>query len=201
MTAIIKKVNPIIIYPACLKQGKKQDCFNCELQKKNLCSSPRSMCVKCYKGHPKGCPNYNMRKDCPPNELMLDQVFDMDKDFYVIITTFVLKDHINKMKEKHPGWSESMLRNSRYWQGTNRKEHKQDIKEFNLLYPNFSVTKSLEAMGTDVIATLKQIGIELKFPVEELVYRVSLAGILLDSAHEYYVEEIGTYGERVLKRK
>ena len=27
-----------------------------------------------------------------------------------------------------------MLRNSRYWQGTNRKEHKQTIKTFNEKY-------------------------------------------------------------------
>ena len=100
--------------------------------------SPRSMCVKCYHNHPKGCPNYNKKIGWPPNIEMFDQVFDMNEDIYAIITLFDMKSHVERMKELHPTWSEYMLRNSRYWQGTNRKDQKLTIKSFNEKYPDLS---------------------------------------------------------------
>lgn len=97
---IIKKVKPIIIYPKCLLKGRKQDCFNCD--NRGNCKYPRSMCLIPYHNHPKKCPNSEKKNSCPPNVLMLDKVFDMNKDIYVLVTSFDLKRHLEYMKKLHP---------------------------------------------------------------------------------------------------
>lgn len=182
----IEKVKPIIIYPNCLSNGIKQDCFNCG--NRNNCISPRSMCLRPYHNHPDGCPNYGIKKGCPPNIEMFDQIYDISKDIFAIITVFDLAEHIKNKKIEHPDWTDFQLRNSRYWQGTDKKNHKPEIKKFNELYSklNYVVTTWPEGMGVNLIETLKQVNIILKFPVIDTNYRVSLAGILLDDVLEKY---------------
>lgn len=197
----IEKVKPIIIYPNCLSNGIKQDCFNCG--NRNNCISPRSMCLRPYHNHPDGCPNYGIKKGCPPNIEMFDQIYDISKDIFAIITVFDLAEHIKNKKIEHPDWTDFQLRNSRYWQGTDKRIHKIAIAEFNKMYPEFTVTKDPEALGVSLIETLKQINIELQFPTVDKVYRTSLAGIIPSENFEKYnlcIEE-GKYKERVLSKK
>lgn len=79
------------------------------------------------------------------------------------------------MKGIQPDWSDYQLRNSRYLQGTDRKNHLVLVKRFIEEYPQLFITTRGEAMGIDVCATLKQIGINLVFPPQEETYRVSFA--------------------------
>ncbi len=197
----IEKVKPIIIYPSCLIKGKKQDCFNCG--NKNTCISPRSLCTKPYHNHPNGCPNYGKKAGCPPNIEMFNEIYDMNKDIYAIITFFNIKSHLEKMRKLHPNWTHNQLINSRYWQGTDKKNHKQFIAKFNILYPEYIVTTWPEALGVNLIETLKQINIDLKFPIEDISYRISLAGIIPDENFENYNLCIkkGKYKERILSKK
>lgn len=174
-----QKVKPIIIYPKCLKEGRKQDCFNCDLFKSNKCISPRSLCVKAYPGHKKGCPNYGKLDLCPPNVGMIEQIYDLTKDIYCIYIAFDLASHVKKMKQKHPNWNDRQLRNLLYWQGTAKKMLREEVKKFLSEYESlgYKVISSPEAMGVDVTKTLKQIGIILEWSPVNKVYKVTFAGV------------------------
>lgn len=124
-------VDPIIVYPNCIKHGVKQDCFNCVLQKSDKCLSPRGLCVKFYKNHKFGCPNFGKKPDCPPLVPMFDEIFDITRPIYAIYIVFDLFSHVEKMKQRHPSWTETQLLNVLYWQGTARKKLKEHIKKFN----------------------------------------------------------------------
>lgn len=164
MNEFFIEVKPIIIYPPCIKAGRKQDCFSCDLQTSNKCNSPRSICIKKYKNHKKGCPNYGKKPDCPPDAPMFDQVFDITKPIYAIYSTYNLNAHVEKMRVKHPQWTETQLLNVLYWQGTARKYLKDNIALFNELFRSkgYYSTTSPEAMGVDVTLTLKNVGIDLE---------------------------------------
>lgn len=179
------QVSPIIIYPPCIKAGKKQDCFNCVLSKKGGCGSPRSMCVLEYKNHKKGCPNYGKKKDCPPLVPMFDEIFDISKPIYAIFSTYDLFSHTEKMKQRHPEWTETQRLNVLYWQGTARKYLKENISRFNCEFrqKGYYSTTSPEAMGVDVTATLKNAGIELEWPARKTVYKIAFAGIPLNNEY------------------
>lgn len=179
------EVNPIIEHPPCIKAGRTQDCFNCGLQLSGDCLSPRSLCVKPYKNHKKGCPNYGKRLDCPPLAPMFDEVFDVSKPIYAIFSTFDLFSHTEKMRKRHPDWTELQLLNVLYWQGTARKQLKERIHDFSKIYreKGYYTTTSPEAMGVDVTTTLKNVGIELEWPARNTVYKIAFAGIPLNEKH------------------
>ena len=86
----IYKVKPIIIYPDCIKKsGVQGDCHTCS--NKVNCLSPRSMCVKPYKNHKYGCPNFRKLPTCPPNiPCMYDQVFDISDVYSIMMLLPVL---------------------------------------------------------------------------------------------------------------
>lgn len=178
-------VEPIIVYPTCLKSGRKQDCFNCVIGKKGLCNSPRGMCIRKYHGHPKGCPNYGKKDVCPPNAPMFDQVFDLSKPIYLIYSIFDIGAHAEKMRKKHPDWTEIQQYNLLYWQGTARKELKKNIKDFKALYEDmgYYVVLSPDAMGVNVNDTLKKIGIVFEWPARKYVYKIAMGGIPLSDKY------------------
>lgn len=179
------EVNPVIIYPPCLKSGKVQNCFNCELSKKGGCGSPRAMCVLPYKNHKKGCPNYGKKPDCPPVVPMFDEVFDITKPVYAIFSTYDLYAHTEKMKKNHPQWTEAQLLNVLYWQGTAKKHLKENIQHFNEQFKEkgYYSTVSPEAMGVNVMQTLKKAGIDLEWPARNTAYKIAFAGIPINDLH------------------
>ncbi len=169
-------IKPIIITPNCIKNGRKQDCFNCGLFKIGKCDSPRSKCAKQYEGHKKGCPNYGKKSMCPPNIPMFDEVFDVEKDIYCIYYAYNIKKHMDNMKEKHPNWTDRQLRNVLYWQGTAKKEHKKIVNEFLKDHTEYEVIAP-EAMGIDVTGSVKTIGIDLEWLPVNKSYRIAFAAI------------------------
>lgn len=185
MNGYYVEVDPVIMYPPCLKAGKIQDCFNCILREKGGCGSPRSWCVLPYKNHKNGCPNYGKKPDCPPVVPMFDQVFDLTKPIYAIFSTYDLLAHTEKMKQKHPAWTETQRLNVLYWQGVARKKLKENIEKFNLHYKaqGYYSTMSPEAMGVNVTQTLANAGLILEWPARKTVYKIAFAGIPLNDLH------------------
>ena len=179
------RVEPIVIYPPCMKAGRAQDCFNCNVQKAGACPSPRGICVAEYKNHKRGCPNYGKRAYCPPYGPMFDKVFDMTKPFYAITSTHDLGAHVEKMRKRHPDWTDAQLLNVLYWQGQARKELRNIIAEFNEEYrrQGYYTTIAPEGMGVDVTQTLKNAGIHLEWPARQTVYKVAIAGIPIDETY------------------
>ena len=181
----VAKVNPVVVYPNCILNGEKQHCFDCSNIKN--CDSPRSMCIRPYHNHPKGCPNFGKKEGCPPNVPMFDQVYDLTKPIYLIINEFNLLEHVENMKKIHPDWSSYQLYNSRYWQGKSISINKKVSYAWLNEHPNLVLTNWVENMGVDLIQTLKEVDIDLIFNDNlEVARGISCAGeVLVDSLDKY----------------
>ena len=184
----IYKVHPIVIYPECIiKTGKQDNCFKCN--KLDECLSPRSMCITPYKNHKYGCPNFGKLPTCPPNiPCMYDQIFDTS-DVYAVVTKFYLEEYFKKRRENRPDLAEGQIRNIRIWQPIALKENDYAISEFYKENPSkkdYVATRLLECMGVDVINTMKNVGIEIKFPVEDYAYRVAFVAKAYEEALTRY---------------
>lgn len=140
-------------------------------------NSVRRLCVKEYRGHPKGCPNFGKRPTCPPQAPLLWKVLDLDKPVFCIWNRFDFGTHVDKMREMHPDWSQHQLRNCLYWQGTARKQLRGRIaKLVKLLDFDPVVLTCPEACGVNVTETVRSLGLELEWPPEEYAYQVALVG-------------------------
>lgn len=144
----------------------------------------QGMCKNPYYGHSKGCPNYRKKEGCPPGLPLLDNVFDFEKDLYVIYTTFPIGQFAEKMKLLHPEWENfpRQLYNPRRWQPTARKEHGIELEKFVLENPHNAFNKCPEAHGVNVTELMKNVGIELNWnwppehDLKNISYIVSIGG-------------------------
>lgn len=153
MSIIIKEITPVVNYAV------------------------RKLCLHPYPGRPHGCPNYGLKKRCPPNAILFEDFFDMKKPFYAIINVFDLRSHVERMKQRHPNWSEKQLRNCLYWQKTARKALKRAIFEFYKDNKEYRISVCPEGMGVNVFSTLNKIGIHMEWPPKDIAYQVAIAGI------------------------
>jgi len=143
----------------------------------------RALCLQPYPLHPNGCPNVGHCDRCPPTAPLYDEYFDLSYPTYAVINEFDFKSHVEKMKLKHPTWSERQLKCVLYWQGSARKQLNKEVEKW-LKYPmcgGFESTKCPEGMGVDVTETLKRVGIELEWPVERIARQVVFLGVPLSN--------------------
>ena len=140
----------------------------------NLCTLP-------YPNHPKGCPK-NV-KDCNNGKYITD-VLNLEKPMWLVYSEFDLQAHAEKMKFKHPNWTERQCRNLLYWQGNNRKRLKERVdtvvlvnnlkdRKLKLLFN----TTCPEALGVNIFITAKLSGLNLD-PMKDLkiVHHIALLG-------------------------
>lgn len=143
-------------------------------------TSVRNLCSRPYPNHPKGCPNYGKRDMCPPQSPLLWDKFDENMKVYALWADFDLGAHVRRMKEKHPEWSYRQLSCCLYWQGTARKFMKKEafkwLSEFDTARM-LGVTACPEAMGVNVTATMKSIGVELEWPPKNITRVIWVAGV------------------------
>ncbi len=137
----------------------------------------RSYCKLSYPGHPKGCPMFGKRPECPPQAPIFYKHFNKDKPFTAIIVEFNLKNHAMNMKLRHPEWTDKQCRNPLYWQNGVRTVLKFQCKI--TIKSDEDYTLIPEAMGINVIETMKQIGIDIEFPVKDIVRKVAIIGTIL----------------------
>ena len=149
-------------------QIKKEDL---EISKKYQC-----LCLSRGGSFRNGCPNYGKKEGCPPRRLFSED-YDLDKPIYLISSDFDIFNHSEKIREKHPGWTEKAIYNPRYWQATARKIHRLDIGKFLSAYPNYAVERSPEGAGVNVDALCKSVGIILEWPPRKLTRLISLGAI------------------------
>lgn len=139
--------------------------------------SVRRLCVRPYHAHPKGCPNFGEKKTCPPMAPLFNEHFDMTQPIYAVINIFDFKGHVEKMREKHPDWSQRRLECVLYWQNTARKQLKEHVIDFLKQHKGYTATGCPEAMGINVTATLKNTGFELEWPPKNKACQVALVGV------------------------
>jgi len=144
--------------------------------------SVRGLCRRPYPNHPKGCPNYGKRSTCPPQVKLIDEIFDANKGFWIVWVDFDFASHCNNMKTKHPNWTQRQIECCLYWQGTAKKKLKEELQD--VMYylegsENWELVNNLvpEAMGVNVTATMKNIGVELEWPPKKIVRKVALLGV------------------------
>lgn len=138
----------------------------------------RSLCVRPYHNHPRGCPNYGRRPTCPPDAPRLEQIIDISAPVYCIYNRFDLATHVKGMQAKHPNWSERQLYCCLYWQPKARKELLEQIREFmhEIQGHGLQIVPTPEACGVNVTGTMRQINVELEWPPRTIAYQVVLAG-------------------------
>ena len=188
------KVEPIVIYPRCIQEtGKQFNCHLCRSKDECIISQPRCMCIKPYKGHPNGCPNFGKLPTCPPNNpCMYDELFDCT-DVYAIVTKYNLSEHYETMRQNNPGLAEGQVQNKMYWQPTDKKNNDIALADFYRENPQLRdhiSTRFLECMGVQVVDTMKKVGLEIKFPVKEHAYRVAFAARVYEDVLEEYGFEV-----------
>lgn len=115
-----------------------------------------------YQRHPKGCPNYGKKNVCPPQAPYITDVIDIKKPMYLVFSEFNLEAHMDKMKARHPTWSEAGLRNVLYWQKTSRKQLKERTGIAKGLLKTNVVIYLPEAAGVHVYATAFHSGLKLE---------------------------------------
>ena len=143
--------------------------------------SVRSLCTQPYYNHPKGCPNFNKRCTCPPTAPLLDDYFDLTKRVLAVCIHFNLAQHVEKMRAKHPKWSQRQCECCLYWQGSVKKKLKQEL-QYNIarvpLFDNDRLisTDCPEAMGVNVTETMKTVGVILEWPPKKIVRKIAFIG-------------------------
>ena len=109
-------------------------------------------CKLPYPNHSEGCPNTLICIHKHPNFLNLPKL-----KWFAVIEEFDLKTHAQKMKQKHPTWSDRQCRNLLYWQNGVRSRlidkitHYKDIGDIILTLP--------EACGVHVFGTMAKAGV------------------------------------------
>jgi len=141
----------------------------------------RGYCTIPYHGHKKGCPNYNNHEECPPKVKLLKDVFDLDRRMFFVVEEFNLKEHVDRMRIKHPDWSEFQLKSLLYWQNGVRKNLKLKTEKFIERYKvkygdNLNYTLLPEAMGVMVINTALKLGIPIERTPVNKVFKIALVG-------------------------
>lgn len=134
----------------------------------------RGWCKLPYPGHLHGCPNFNKKSTCPPKIPFITNVFNLEKSHWFSIVSFDLKSHKEKMKKKHPDWSERQCACCLYWQGTVRKQLKEVSEAF--LKDDLIYSDCPEAMGINVFETMEKFSIKLERNPQEIVYKIALIG-------------------------
>lgn len=132
-------------------------------------------CTLPYPNHKNGCPNYGNKQGCPP---LAHTFHDMiENPFYLVIQEFDLLAHVQKMKTRHPEWTERQCRNVLYWQKRVVKLLRE--KSWELARKKggkYIVLEIPEANGVNVFKTCLNIGIELETFPQNIIRKVMIVG-------------------------
>lgn len=126
-------------------------------------------CTYPYEGHKNGCPNFPA---CMKNRADF-KLFENKYNWYAVVEEFDLKFHADKMKAKHPEWSERQCRCLLYWQGGVRKRLKEKAET---AFAGYNLILTIpEAHGINVFETMAKVGIIIdKHP--DIVRKVMFIG-------------------------
>lgn len=136
----------------------------------------REWCKLPYPDHPKGCPNFGKAATCPPQVCTIEQFIDLGREMTLAVCGFDLAGHVARMKQLNPYWSDRQAQCVLYWQGGVKKA----LREYclSLLAPSQVYTLCPEAMGVDVIKTVRRFGVPISARPDRTgtVFKVGLVG-------------------------
>jgi len=136
----------------------------------------RDWCKMPYPNHPKGCPNYNQRDSCPPQAPIWNDY--MSGPYILVGVKFYLRGWVDRMRGKHPKWSDRQCRCCLYWQGKVRKRLREICEGVrdNHLDSNSFISYCPEAMGVHVFETCYKNGIKLYKNPQDFVWKIAIIG-------------------------
>jgi len=134
----------------------------------------RKWCRLPYPNYPKGCPMYGTRDSCPPKASMWHEL--IEAPYFLVYQEFDLAAQAERMRDRHPEWSEKMCRNSRYWQKGLMKRLMREAEDFLILFPEGRILGRPEANGIFVMAMALQNGIEIKRIPKDKVIKIVVIG-------------------------
>jgi hypothetical protein len=132
-------------------------------------------CKLPYPAHPNGCPNYNKKKTCPPKALSFEKL--IKPPFTLVAVKFNLKEHIKKMKQKHPNWTDKQARCVLYWQNKVNKQLRELSEKTAAKIPNSMILHMPEANGVNLFETCKKVGLILEPNPQNILWKMSIIGI------------------------
>lgn len=136
----------------------------------------RSLCTKPYPGHPNGCPNFCKRPSCPPQAPLLPEVLDLSSTVCCVWNAFDLAAHVERLRARHPAWSNRQLRCCLYWQNAARKRLRERVDQLLEQQRGYIALYCPEGSGVNVTATMADVGIELEWPPVRVAHQVALVG-------------------------
>ena len=145
--------------------------------------APGKLCRRPYPNHPRGCPNYKKKKGCPPRAKPLGLILDLSVTVFAVWNVFPFRQHCRRMRKKHPEWSKRQIQNCYYWQGTARKQLREEVKRFFSCevgvraYDHPKTVWCPEAHGINLTATMDfGFRIKLEWPPKVHTYQIVLVG-------------------------
>ena len=136
-------------------------------------------CTLPYPNHKNGCPNYGKKQRCPPYAKKFHDI--IKEPFFLVIQEFDIQTHVQKMKKKHPKWTDRQCRNVLYWQkGVVKKLKENSFELANRMGEKYIVLEVPEANGVNVFKTCLNVGIELETFPQNIIRKVMIIGKLKD---------------------
>ncbi|MFB6215773.1 MAG: hypothetical protein ABEJ72_02225 [Candidatus Aenigmatarchaeota archaeon] len=137
----------------------------------------KKWCNLPYPDHEDGCPNYGEKEVCPPNAPDIEEFIDMDREKWFVVGKFDIGKFEERMGERHPDWSSKKKRCNLYWQKSVKKKIRNVVEEFKASKDGEFVSTELpEALGVQVFATARNMGIPIKKDPDKYIYKISLVG-------------------------
>ena len=138
-------------------------------------------CELPYPGHKKGCPNYERCSKLP----RIGEYFDLTKPHWFAVIPFNLHRHVSKMINLHPKWSERQCRCVLYWQNGVKSQ----LDTFCQFWiwgrgENLIWHKIPEAMGVNVMLTMKRMGQPIEIKPKFLVRKIALIGTAKNNTYK-----------------
>lgn len=108
----------------------------------------------------------------------------------LIIAKFDFEKYIHLMQQKNPNWSQKQIRCVLYWQSQIKKILKKEIQKY---HPDLVLscgsgigTYSMEAVGIDVMNSLKKLNFPIEIKPQHYVHLVCLIGFKAQNTLEIF---------------
>jgi hypothetical protein len=128
-------------------------------------------CSLPYPDHPDGCPNY---PECIQERTHINEYEDYE--WFGVVQKYDLNAHAEEMRELHPDWSESQLRNDREWHEEIQSELQEEAEAFADKSAGDVVLERPEGHGVDMWATMAGNGIKLETNNPWVIHKIVIVG-------------------------
>jgi len=97
-------------------------------------------------------------------------------DWFAVVEEFDLKSHAEKMKEKHPHWTERQCRNLLYWQNGVRSRLRKKAEALALPFMGDVILDIPEANGVNMFDTMAMHGLVIERQKPDTLHKIMLVG-------------------------